>query len=348
MKNELKNYVLVGLMVLIVAFSMGCGTSTFTIEGYEGEVFFPIAKGMYGDGGSLDWLVYPMGWLMYIIAFFVVNKNYALTILLATILIRSIAWPIYGKTNDMTLKMQLLAPEQAKIQAKYANKTDKESQQRMSMEMMQLYKKYKVSFTGCLMPFIQMPIFLAFYETLRRIPFTSVNFLNTYGNVLLDKKGNAMPEVLVDSLLFNADELNTKLLGIDLMSTAGTEWNWQRWGVYIIAALVAITQIGTQLLSQHRTNKQKKEMTDTIPEYRKPAQNDQQKQTEMMMKIMLYSMPLIMVIFIINNTAALGWYWLVGNIYTAIQSLISHKLSAKKMNALREKFEENKFKIGVR
>ena len=86
------------------------------------------------------------------------------------------------------------------------------------------------------------------------------------------------------------------------MSTAGTEWNWQRWGVYIIAALVAITQIGTQLLSQHRTNKQKKEMTDTIPEYRKPAQNDQQKQTEMMMKIMLYSMPLIMVLFIINNT----------------------------------------------
>ena len=346
MKNELKNYVLVGIITLAVIFSTGCGTSTFSVNGYEGEVFFPIAKGMYGEGGSLDWLVYPMGWLMYFIAFFVVNKNYALTILLATILIRSIAWPIYGKTNDMTIKMQLLAPEQAKIQAKYANKTDKESQQRMSMEMMQLYKKYKVSFSGCLMPFIQMPIFLAFYETLRRIPFTSMRFLETYGRVFLDKKGNEMPAV--GELIFNADELNTTLFGINLMEGAGKEWNWQRWGVYIIAALVAITQIGTQLLSQYRTNKQKKEMTNTIPEYRKPAQNEQQKQTETMMKIMLYAMPIMMVMFIINNTAALGWYWLVGNVYTALQSLISHKLSAKKMEKLKEKFNEKTFTIGAK
>ena len=346
MKNELKNYVLVGIIVLVVMFGMGCGTSTFTVEGYEGQVFFPIAKGMYGEGGNLDWLVYPMGWLMYFIAFFIVNKNFALTILIATVLIRSIAWPIYGKTNDMTIKMQLLAPEQAKIQAKYANKTDKESQQRMSMEMMQLYKKYKVSFTGCLMPFIQMPIFLAFYETLRRIPFTSINFLNTYGNVFLDKKGNLMPAV--GELMFNSDELNTNLLGIDLMATAGTEWNWQRWGVYIIAALVAITQIGTQLLSQYRTNKQKKEMTNSVPEYRKPAQTDQQKQTESMMKVMLYMMPVIMVVFIINNTAALGWYWLVGNIYTAVQSFISHKMSSKKMEKLKEKYSEKTFTIGVK
>lgn len=346
MKNELKNYVLVGIIVLVIMLGVGCGTSTFTVEGYEGQIFFPIAKGMYGEGGNLDWLVYPMGWLMYFIAFFVVNKNFALTILIATVLIRSIAWPIYGKTNDMTIKMQLLAPEQAKIQAKYANKTDKESQQRMSMEMMQLYKKYKVSFTGCLMPFIQMPIFLAFYETLRRIPFTSLNFINKYGNVFLDKNGKPMPAV--GELLFNADELNTNLLGIDLMSTAGTEWNWQKWGVYIIAALVAITQIGTQLLSQYRTNKQKKEMTNTVPDYRKPAQTDQQKQTESMMKIMLYMMPVVMVVFIINNTAALGWYWLVGNIYTAIQSFISHKMSSKKMEKLKEKYNEKTFTIGVK
>lgn len=343
MKNELKNYVLVGIIVLVVALGMGCGTSTYTIEGYDEAIFFPIVKGMYGTGGSLDWLVYPMAWLMYFIAFFVANKNFALTILIATVLIRSIAWPIYGKTNDMTVKMQLLAPEQAKIQARYANKTDKESQQRMSMEMMQLYKKYKVSFTGCLMPFIQMPIFLAFYETLRRIPYSSVNFFNTYGNILLDKKGNAMPAIDTSKFIINVDELNTNLLGIDLMAKAGSEWNWQRWGVYIIAALVAITQIGTQLLSQHRTNKQKKAMTSDIPEYRKPAQNDQQKQTETMMKVMLYTMPVMMVIFIIGSPAALGWYWLVGNLYTAIQSLISYKLSAKKMEKLREKYSnENK------
>ena len=117
--------------------------------------FFPIVKGMYGVGGSLDFLVYPMAWFMYFIGEYIVNNNYALVIIIATIAIRSAAWPIYGKTNDMSLKMQLLQPEQAKIQAKYAGKTDKESQQRMSMETMQLYKKYKVSFASCLMPLVQ-------------------------------------------------------------------------------------------------------------------------------------------------------------------------------------------------
>ena len=43
MKNELKNYVLVGIIVLVVALGMGCGTSTYTIEGYDELV------DMYGD-----------------------------------------------------------------------------------------------------------------------------------------------------------------------------------------------------------------------------------------------------------------------------------------------------------
>ena len=57
-----------------------------------------------------------------------------------------------------------------------------------------------------------------------------------------------------------------------------------------------------------------------------------------MMKVMLYSMPIMMAIFIITNTAALGWYWFVGNIYTAFQSFISSKSSAKKLEKLRQQY----------
>ena len=201
--KELKRYILVGIITLTLIFGIGCGVTTFTVDGYDGQVFyFPIVRGMYGVGGNLDWLVYPMAWFMYFLGEYIVNNNYALVIILATLVIRSAAWPIYGKTNDMSLKMQLLAPEQAKIQAKYAGKTDKESQQRMSMETMQLYKKYKVSFASCLMPLVQMPIFLAFYETLRRIPYSATSFLQTYGNVMIDKKGN--PIEIVGDLIINA------------------------------------------------------------------------------------------------------------------------------------------------
>ena len=178
--KELKRYILVGIITLTLIFGIGCGVTTFSVDGYDGQVFyFPIVRGMYGVGGNLDWLVYQMAWFMYFLGEYIVNNNYALVIILATLVIRSAAWPIYGKTNDMSLKMKLLAPEQAKIEAKYKDKTDKESQQRKSMETMALYKKYKVSFTSCLMPLIQMPIFLAFYETLRRIPYTTIQYLTS-------------------------------------------------------------------------------------------------------------------------------------------------------------------------
>ena len=339
--KELKKYFLVGIITLVLIFGFGCGATTFKIEGYENQAFyFPIVRGMYGVGGSLDFLVYPMAWFMYFLGEYIVNNNYALIIILATIAIRSAAWPIYGKTNDMSLKMQLLQPEQAKIQAKYAGKTDRESQQRMSMETMQLYKKYKVSFASCLMPLVQMPIFLAFYETLRRIPSSSIEFLNTYGRTFLDSKGNA--HEVVGDLLINADNYNTMIFGIDLLKDK-SGGGWQMWGIFLIAFLVAVTQLATQFYSQWRTKKQKRAMEGNIPEYRRSQPNQSQKQTDMMMKIMLYSMPVIMVIFIIQNSAALGFYWLIGNIYTAIQTIISGKLSAKRLEKLKEKYAEKNF-----
>ena len=96
--------------------------------------------------------------------------SYPITIIIATLVVRTLAWPIYAKTNDMQLKMKLVQPEMDKIQAKYAEKKDQESQQRMQMETMQLYRKYGIGVGGCLMPLVQMPIFLGFYYTIRKIP----------------------------------------------------------------------------------------------------------------------------------------------------------------------------------
>ena len=339
--KEIKKYVLVAIITIVVILGTGCGVTTFTIEGYDNQqFFFPIVRGMYGVGGNLDFLVYPMAWFMYFIGEYIVNNNYALVIIIATIVIRSAAWPIYGKTNDMSLKMMLLGPEQAKIQAKYAGKTDRESQQRMSMETMQLYKKYKVSFASCFMPLVQMPIFLAFYETLRRIPYSATSFLTNYGTTMIGKNGTAY--TIEGDLIINADNYRTTIFGIDLLKDK-SGGGWQMWGIFLIAFLVAVTQLATQFYSQWRTKKQKAQMESNIPEYRRNKQTQQQKQSDMMMKIMLYSMPVIMVIFIIQNSAALGFYWLIGNIYTAVQTIISGKLGVKRLEKLREKYSEKDF-----
>ena len=57
-------------------------------------------------------------------------------VLFATIIVRTICWPIYAKSNDYMLKMQLLNPELQRLQQKYALRKDPEAQQQMQMEMM--------------------------------------------------------------------------------------------------------------------------------------------------------------------------------------------------------------------
>ena len=62
-------------------------------------------------------------------------------------------------------------PEINKIQKKYANKNDQESMIKQNQEIMLIYKKYNISpLSGCLFAFIQLPLFLAFFEAIQRTP----------------------------------------------------------------------------------------------------------------------------------------------------------------------------------
>ncbi|MDD4077314.1 MAG: YidC/Oxa1 family membrane protein insertase [Bacilli bacterium] len=306
--KEKKKYVLFGFLVVILLLLLtSCG-------GRKEVTYNPIDQWH----GIMDILVWPMALLMYGIGKTIAFGYYGLTILFATIIVRTLAWPIYAKTNDLSLKMQLMAPEQAKLEAKYAGKDDPVSTQRKQMEMMQLYKKYGIGIGGCLLPFIQLPIFLAFFQTLQRIPLT---------------RGNQYK--------FDFSFLKGNLFGIDLFAKRNTSphqpWGYQHWGIIIFAALVGITQVVSQIIATRRQKKMKTESQSHLPSYRQPQQEGMQKQTELSMKIMMYAMTVMMVIFVYNSTAALGLYWLVGNVYTTLQGYVGHKRSEKRKEKLRKR-----------
>ena len=122
MRNK---YILMGILLFVVMFSVGCGASPIKIEGSDETMYMPIA----GFTGIMDILVIPMAGLMWVLGKTIAFGNYAVVILLATVIIRTIAWPIYGKQNGMSLKMQLMQPEMSKIQRKYGNRKDPQSQQ---------------------------------------------------------------------------------------------------------------------------------------------------------------------------------------------------------------------------
>jgi YidC/Oxa1 family membrane protein insertase len=88
--------------------------------------------------------------------------NYGLAIILLTILIKILFWPLTHKSYVSMQAMKKLQPKMAKIREKY--KDDKE---KMNQEIMQMYRTHKVNpMGGCLPMLLQIPVFFALYRVL--------------------------------------------------------------------------------------------------------------------------------------------------------------------------------------
>ena len=245
---------------------------------------------LYWKGGPWQWIITQIGvalnWITHL-----VGGQYWLGLLITTLLIRSLGWPIYAKSNSMTTRMSAVQPEMDRINQKYEGKTDQNSQMKKQMEMREVMKKNKVSMFGCLLPFLQMPIFLWVYQVVQRYPITPI-----YG-----------------------DGVKFKFLWTTFAANYGTyasDW--------ILAALVGITMIGSQLLSTYMTKRIQKQKQNF---YTKNKQ--QNKSNDMTMKIMMVAMTAMMVWFSFNS-AGMAFYWIIGNVYQILQTFISKKMEEKK------------------
>lgn len=129
---------------------------------------FSVASGGY-EGIWTTVFVKPLAWFIIKIGSLV--KNYGLSVILVTLLIRLVLYPITKKTALQSENMKKAKPDLDKLEKKYKNKQDNEAMMQKSQEMMLIYKKYGISpLSGCLFSFIQIPLFFAFYEAMNRIP----------------------------------------------------------------------------------------------------------------------------------------------------------------------------------
>ena len=89
--------------------------------------------------------------------------GYGWTIVLITVLIKLLFWPLTAKSTRSMKKMQALAPELAALKDKY-----KDDVQKLTAKQWELYKKNKVNpMSGCLPMVIQMPVFIGFFTMIR-------------------------------------------------------------------------------------------------------------------------------------------------------------------------------------
>jgi YidC/Oxa1 family membrane protein insertase len=110
--------------------------------------------------GWFDILAKPL--LMIMNYIYKVIPNYGVAIILLTILIKLIFWPLGTKSYKSMNEMKKVQPLMMELRRKY-----KDDKQRMNQEIMGLYKTYKVNpASGCLPLLVQMPIFFALYRML--------------------------------------------------------------------------------------------------------------------------------------------------------------------------------------
>lgn len=121
--------------------------------------------GIQQFGNAIDW-----GWfkmfakpIFYLLdALFKLVKNFGVAIILLTVIVKAVMFPIAQRQFASMAAMRVVQPKVKAIQERY-----KDDRQKMQQAMMELYQKEKINpMAGCLPIFIQIPVFYALYKVL--------------------------------------------------------------------------------------------------------------------------------------------------------------------------------------
>ncbi len=197
-----------------------------------------------------------------------------IAVIVLTVLVRTIIFPISKNAISSQMKMEEIKEPLKEIQKKY--KTDR---QKMSIEMMKLYKEHNIKpFSGFLLLLIQLPVIICLFFVISRTNLPEINPDFLYSFV-------KMPQYI-----------NNHLLGIFEIGSKS----------HILAALAAITQfIQAQIMFKKRKKITEKNMA-----------GDMMKSMQIQMK---YVMPIMMYVMSISFGSLITIYFVTGNIFSIFQ-----------------------------
>ncbi|MEE4261622.1 MAG: membrane protein insertase YidC [Desulfobacteraceae bacterium] len=110
--------------------------------------------------GFFDILAKPCVWLMN--KLYSVIPNYGIAIIILTLLIKIVLWPLGSKSYKSMSEMKRIQPLMKEIREKY-----RDDKKKMNEEVMGLYRTYKINpLGGCLPMIVQLPVFFALYRML--------------------------------------------------------------------------------------------------------------------------------------------------------------------------------------
>jgi len=303
--------------------------------------------------------------------------NVGLAIILFTLLIKLCLLPLTIKQQKFSKMSAIMNPEIQAIQKKYNNKRDQDSMIKMQEETKAVYAKYGVSPSGsCLQLLIQMPILLALYRVIMKIPAYISQIKVYYEEIVAVVRANGLVGKVDE--IYNADatmlkgfdvatttELTAEQTNsvIDLLSTFTSEkWNQLVEVVTnaggdattVQAAIDHINDANSFLgINLAQTPSSAMGLALLIPvlagvtqflsvkiSNATANQNNKKDENPMAgsMKMMTYMMPIMSVFFCFTFQAGIGLYWVIGAVYQIIfQLAVNLYFKKADMNAMIQK-----------
>jgi YidC/Oxa1 family membrane protein insertase len=223
----------------------------------------------------------------------VIGHNFGIAIILFTILIRAVTWPLNAQQLKSAKVMQDLQndKEWQEIQKKYGKDREK-----MAQEQMRIYKERGINpFASCLPTVIQFPIIIGLYQSI-------IHALASTPLGLLQLAQGLYPFLNTAALI----PLNSKFLWMDLgrpegVVIPGLSFSFLPYGIPTLAIVVAVTTyLQTKL---------------TMP----PSSTSPGDQSAMMGNMMSIYMPLLLGYFALNFASGLAVYFIASNVLGIVQ-----------------------------
>ena len=282
--------------------------------------------------------------------FYNLTGNYAITLLLFTIVVHIILMPLSIKQQKNQVRMSQIRPKEQVIRKKYAGRKDTATNQKMMMEIQAMYKAENYSqFGGCLPMLLQLPVIFILFNIVRR-PLT---YIAGFSSELIERisyfLGDAIaanapaPEIQIvrafegtlDGFYGNLETIQNYIRNIDgIVSYIGE---------YQLALFNAYENMNFNFFGQSLLIPPSEALFSSLMIIMvlnvvlsffqmKVTRKIQQKSmaVDMMnangMKIMEYTMPLMILFFTYKMESALGLYWIYRSVVTIGQTFVLAKI----------------------
>lgn len=274
-------------------------------------------------------IVQPIFNLLVLIYALLPGHNFGLALIIFTVVIRLLLWPLLKKQLHQAKAMRQLQPDIKRV--KQAAKGDRQKESQMLME---LYKERGINpFSTFPTLIVQLVVLIGLYSGLRRVivdPHQLVSF--------------AYPSLQhlswMQALAHNIHLFDDTLFGIVSLSRAALSHGGIYWPAMIIVLASAIAQYyqSKQLLPD---DKEKRSLRDILRDASSGKQTDQTEVNAAVGRSTRYFLPVMIFMFTVNLASALSLYWFVGGAVAYIQQAIVLNKDEGEMEELADKPSRN-------